>query len=189
MAEDQKKYAPTHKISPKNWNQYFEGSEDVAKFVPNNFITFTTFVDPIINYSTTSTQESIRPGRQSDSFSFFFPRTSVSEDVKHNYNNDQGFVAEILNKLKDIEVGIARGIEHVGNIVDGSNRPGGSHKILIEEPTYFSNTERRVFNLTLDLYDFGNIQEDIYNPILFFKKHIICFCNKIKRILFYFVKF
>ena len=174
---DKKERKRIHSITPKDFGSLFEGaSEKTHEFMIRNFITFHAYESPILNYSATSTQEAITPGGELESYAFFYPRSSVREEISHEYAELEGVMASMLRLLKGAGKEAGKSIVLLENLFGKGKATitGGkptTHAILDEEPTYFTRTNKRRFDITLDLYDLGNIQEDIYDPIRFFKKY------------------
>ena len=103
------------------------------------------------------------------SYSFFYPDNSIREEITHNYAPLEGGFYDILKGFKEGRTGIQVGIES-GKQISGFQK--SPRAVLIEEPTYFQNSEKRKFDFTIQLYNTSdNNIEDIYKPISWFKQH------------------
>lgn len=168
MTENQKKdQKVSRNWTPKNYGDLFPSAKtDSVSFFEKNFITFKAYSSPSINYLATSTQGANRPGKLLEEFSFFYPKDSIREQVTHNYGALEGGYADLLKLGKSTEIQFAKGLTAAKNIISK-----GSRVILDEEPAYFLHTNKRRFDIILDLYTTTNTQEDVYEPVLFFKRN------------------
>jgi len=161
--------------TPKDISAIWKG--DVESFRRQNFITFTAYSSPTINTAAVDTQTLLsHPGQRLESWSFLWPRTGFKENITHVYGTDRGnIIAEIL-------AGLATGAKTVKGTVTGLVNLLGKKptmNTLREDPIFFQRTERRKFDITLNLYALtaldsaGNLDlnSDIYMPIQFFKKY------------------
>ncbi len=155
-------------ISPKNWAKMFPGTDGASDFVKKNFIKFTAYSSPGIRYEATSTQGATIPGSPLGSYSFYYPKNTIREEISHDYSPLEGAYADTLRAGKELAVDAVRGGIAIANI--GKNT---SHGVLTEEPTYFLKSEKRRFDMTIDLYSISttSANDDVYNPILFFKRY------------------
>lgn len=169
MAETEKKQ---NFITPVNWMTMFDvGGGESSSFFQKNFITFTAYDPPNINYVATSSRDAMQPsGNRKDSYSFYYPKNSIKEDTTHAFSANEGLLADTLKSGLGIAKEALIGINVVG-AVTGTGKGLRTTGILSDEATYFTHTEKRKFSIILDLYSTSNTQEDIYRPLLFFKKY------------------
>jgi len=164
-------------VFPYNWSRYVQANMvealDPAEFVEKYCLTFRVYHPPIVNYFATSSRGAYRPGSPIGSVpahSFFFPKNSIREQIQHSYNEYENALADAIKGGKEIVKGAISGVQGALNLLPEKWRGGSQKGLLFEEPTYFTNTERRIFNITLNLYATSDINE-VYEPIRFFKKY------------------
>jgi len=177
MATKEELSAVPHRV-PKDISAIWKG--DVDSFVKQNFITFTAYDSPTISISAVDTQTAMsHPGKALESWSFLWPRTGFKESISHNYSATRSsLVAEILAGAKK---GVSSIKESVNDTFNGlTGRP--TTNLLKEDPIFFQKTERRKFDITINLYSISSTKDennntvldlnsDIYEPIQFFKKY------------------
>lgn len=157
------------KVTPSQWMNIFPGAKDRADYFENNFIRINAHESFYVNYFATSTVDAYKISPNIlDTYYFYYPKNSIREEINHNYGDGEGTALELIRKgtgfLSEIGKTITVG---AGVLKGGQNNIG----VLVETPTYFLHTDKRRFDIILDLYDTGNIEQDVYNPILFFKKY------------------
>lgn len=151
----------TRNIAPSQWKNLFPNAKQ-----DRDFINITAWESPKIDYATLSTQGAFTPTSIKDNYMFFYPRNTIREDISHNYGVIESTVHSILSTGKDWAGKFLSSVEQVKNQFSGT-----SQGILIEQPTYFLNSNKRKFDMIIDLYQTGDIEQDIYRPITFFKKY------------------
>lgn len=156
----------TDYITPIDYVSMFglESKDDADTFFMKNFITFTAYNSPVINYTATSSRNAITPSSKIMSYSFYYPKNSIREDTSHAFSANEGALADTIRQGKEIFREALIGTK----VVKATSSTTG---VLTDEATYFTHTEKRKFSIILDLYSTSNSQEDIYRPIFFFKKY------------------
>jgi hypothetical protein len=159
-------------ISPKNWKTLFPGTEG-EDFLDKNFLRISAYDSPVVNYLATSTQDSVKPSSKVlETWYFYMPKNSIREETSHSFSASEGALADTLRKGKSIAIEAGRTFEKGKTVIDSvrgkSSKPAN---VLTEEPTFFEKTEKRKFDLILNLYGTSDVEAEIYNAIRFFKKN------------------
>lgn len=156
---------PNH-ITPSGYNTLFPFAD-----LKKDFICIKAYPAPAVNYLATSSVDSYifnseeLANEETAHYYFYYPKDSIQEQITHTYSEMEGKLIDVFNDVKDLGVGAARFLQHGAGAVIG----GAGRNILSERPTYFAHTEKRKFNINLNLYLTSDIRTDIYLPILFLK--------------------
>lgn len=132
------------------------------------FITFEAFPPPQISYLSTFLQGSTSPYRFAQSSSlggyrFLHPNQEISERISHSYNADSSTFASAVNNMLDKGVSVVNAWKQFTST--------GTEGAIYDAPVIWASTERREFNIVLNLFAYNDVEKDIYGPIRFFRKH------------------
>jgi hypothetical protein len=151
---------------PKNWQKIFN-LQNNPNAEQDSFITFEAFSPPTLNYfkQVLSGQPAygFKPMARRGAYKFFIPNNEISETINHSYSNDASTFQTAMN---NINTGVQSVTNAWANFLTGSD-----HGTVFDAPFLWKNAERRKFQIILDLFAYDNLNDDIYTPILFFRKN------------------
>lgn len=147
---------------PRNWASMLGIDNTISPNAADEmFINFTSYKPAKITWKSVlkSQMLDLEGSSRIESYSFFYPKDNIQEQIKHTYSDN-------ASKLAEAKQGIT-------NLVSGAVKvvTGGTSGALAEEPFLYTNTERRNFSINLPLFGYDDLEEDIYKPIRFFRKY------------------
>ena len=163
---------PEIKYYPSNWQSIFDikgGDREREIFRKENFMIFTVYDSPQINYYATSSRDASVPSEPlafESRYALFHPKELFTIESQHNYGEVDASFATILSKGKEIVGEAIKGINFVAGHFTSSDT-----SLLQEKPEYYINSNKREFSITLNLYNMTGDPREVYDPIMFFKKH------------------
>ncbi len=95
-------------------------------------------------------------------YKFFLPNTPIDETIAHKYTADSSTYATAANKANTW----AKSVTSAG--IETSSL--GTRGAVYDAPLLWTSADRRRFSITLDLFSYDNLNDDIYLPIMFFRK-------------------
>lgn len=155
---------------PDNWavmlginKTKYEKDSNSNSFEEDMFLSFTCYQCPIasfINLSVTDAYE-MSNMQKLGTYKFLHPSGSLQEKIKHTYDN-----GSLLYQAWSGLVNTAGGV--LNSLVSATSTQRG---IILEKPEFYSESERRTFNITLNLFGYNNLKNDIYGAINFFRNN------------------
>jgi len=132
------------------------------------FITFEAFPPPSIRYLSTFLKGATSPYTFNQSstlggYRFLHPNQEISERITHAYNADSSTYASAVNNIMDKGVSVVNAWKQIMN--------DSTEGAVYDAPVIWASSERREFNIVLNLFAYNDVEEDIYGPIRFFRKH------------------
>ena len=149
---------------PKDWQKIFRTSKNLHN--DKNFISFEAFQPPSINYLQemyNNTPPYTFSNQRIEGYKFLHPNSEISESINHLYSDDTSTFAQGMNS------GIGNFASVVGAISQGGT--GSTSGVVYNKPLLWKSASRRRFEIILELFAYNDMDEDIYKPIMFFRKN------------------
>jgi hypothetical protein len=150
---------------PRNWQKIFNiGDNPNAE--QDSFLKFEAFTPPTINYvrqiGVGDPPYTFKDMISKGGYKFFHPNNQISETINHKYGNDTSTFQTAMNFYNNKAKSVTNAIQQ---FITGSD-----HGTVYDAPFLWSSADRRRFTITLDLFAYDNLNDDIYSPIMFFRK-------------------
>jgi hypothetical protein len=154
------------KIVPFNYAKIFK-VEDSVNYEKFNFLKFEAFSAPTVNYGRQQVfgapPYTFKPNERKGSYKFLHPNTEITENISHNYSNDTSTFATALNKFNTNLTSVINSWTQFGSASDKG--------AVYDAPFLWKDAQRRTFTVTLDLFAYSDMDKDIYEPIMWFRKN------------------